>query len=375
MANVFTPGLKVSERAVIRKERKLPLRGEVLPVTGQRLKADDIVARTSLPGKVFPVNAANILSVMPAEVTHVLRKREGDEVAKGELIGESEGFLGFFRSQLASPVEGTIESISKVSGQIMLREKPVEVAIDAYVDGVVEELIPGEGVVVKTVAMQIQGIIGLGGEVKGEIMMLAASPDAMLDAGDFGGQHRGKVVVGGGFLTRAGFERARELGVKAVVTGGFHFDDIRRILGYELGVAITGTEKLGTTLVITEGFGQIGMARRTWELLRSREGQRASVNGATQIRAGVMRPEVIVTWPEGTEAVDERGQEVKGIDVGSLIRCIRYPYFGRIGRVSALPHELQRMASETMVRVLEVEFEGGERAVVPRANVEAIEGS
>jgi hypothetical protein len=50
------------------------------------------------------------------------------------------------------------------------------------------------------------------------------------------------------------------------------------------------------------------------------------------------------------------------------------PYFGRIGCVSALPAELQRVESGAQVRVLVVEFEDGEKVVVPRANVEMIEG-
>jgi hypothetical protein len=49
------------------------------------------------------------------------------------------------------------------------------------------------------------------------------------------------------------------------------------------------------------------------------------------------------------------------------------PYFGQIGRVSGLPAELQEVESGARVRVLEVEFDGGERVVVPRANVELIE--
>jgi len=52
---------------------------------------------------------------------------------------------------------------------------------------------------------------------------------------------------------------------------------------------------------------------------------------------------------------------------------IREPYFGRIGRVTALPPELQKLETEAMVRVLEVEFDDGTRATIPRANVELIE--
>jgi len=155
-----------------------------------------------------------------------------------------------------------------------------------------------------------------------------------------------------------------------VVCGGFAYQDVKDLLGYDVGVAVTGTEALPTTLVVTEGFGDIAMARATFELFQSLDGRRASINGATQIRAGVIRPEVMV--PD--ESAHDSAQEIAaaGLEVGSPVRCIRAPYFGRIGTVSALPVELETMPSETKVRVLEVDL-GGERIRVPRANVEVIE--
>jgi hypothetical protein len=62
-----------------------------------------------------------------------------------------------------------------------------------------------------------------------------------------------------------------------------------------------------------------------------------------------------------------------GLEPGSLVRAIREPWFGRIGRVVELPHELRALETEALVRVLVVEFEGeGGSAVMPRANVERI---
>src|SRR5262245_57783519 len=168
--------------------------------------------------------------------------------------------------------------------------------------------------------------------------------------------------------------RARELGVAAVVVGGFDDRDLRQLLGRDLGVAITGAEDLGLTLVLTEGFGRIRMAERTRRLLESHEGEQASVSGATQIRAGVMRPEIVI--PRASAAAGERrsGPASLGIEVGSLLRIIREPYFGRIARVVELQSELQPLETEARVRVMTVEFaDDHARAVVPRANVELIE--
>ncbi|MDI6739286.1 MAG: hypothetical protein QME74_02865 [Candidatus Edwardsbacteria bacterium] len=45
----------------------------------------------------------------------------------------------------------------------------------------------------------------------------------------------------------------------------------------------------------------------------------------------------------------------------------------RAADTSARPHELQKLESESYARILEVEFEDGTKAIVPRANVELIE--
>ena len=171
-----------------------------------------------------------------------------------------------------------------------------------------------------------------------------------------------------------GYRAAREAKVAAIVVGGMHYRDIKEILGYELGVAITGHEKLGTTVVVTEGFGEIAMAGGTHALLGKLEGELAAANGATQIRAGVIRPEVVV--PIGKRpAGAETAVEEMAITVGSLIRVIRAPWFGRLATVVELPSELEKMESETMVRVLRARFVDGAEAVLPRSNVERIEKS
>jgi len=173
--------------------------------------------------------------------------------------------------------------------------------------------------------------------------------------------------------------RARELGVASLVIGGIHDKDLRELLGYDLGVAITGTEQVGFTLVITEGFGTIPMATKTFELLAKHAGQKASISGATQIRAGVIRPEIIIPRQADAEAMipvqaTASANERTGITVGSQVRVIRDPLFGRIGQVVELPAELKQIETESVVRVLEVKFADGTSAIIPRANVEIIQG-
>jgi hypothetical protein len=45
---------------------------------------------------------------------------------------------------VVAPSAGTVESVSHVTGQVMFREPPVPIVIDAYVDGVVDSYLAGD---------------------------------------------------------------------------------------------------------------------------------------------------------------------------------------------------------------------------------------
>jgi hypothetical protein len=374
MAHAYTPGLKVTRKTVLRKERRLPLPGEVVVKVGDKVSAETVVAKTELPGNVQPINVAGLLSIPPQEINSVMIKKVNDPVKKGEPIAESKSFFGLFKNTVTSPVDGYIESISNITGQVILREPPIPITVNAYIDGTVIEVIPNEGVVVETTASFIQGIFGIGGETIGEILVVAKSPDEELTKEKITPEMKGKILIGGSYVTSEALREAVKCGVKGVVVGAIDDKNLKDFLGYDIGVAITGNEQKGITLMITEGFGKLPMAKRTFELFLELNGKKASMNGATQIRAGVIRPEVIVAIPEEQIVSEESEEELsQGLAIGTIVRVIREPYFGRIGKVTALPPELQIIETEAKVRVLELEFDNGERVIVPRANVEIIE--
>lgn len=374
MAHAYTPGLRVTDRAVITKHRILPLKGKVLKQVGDEVVRDEVVARTELPGKVEILNAVGRLGISPEDIESVMLKKEGDPITKGEKIAETKGLWGLFKSRIESPIDGSIESMSKVTGQVLLRHPPIPVEVTGYVNGRVSAVVEGEGIEVTTHAAFVQGIFGIGGETWGPLKFAVDSADRVLTPDDIRPEHKDVILVGGAFASHSAIHRAIEVGAKGLVVGGIHDEDLRQILGYDLGVAITGTEEIGITLVLTEGFGQIRVSDRTWATLKRCEGRTASISGATQIRAGVLRPEIIIPH-EDQEAASDAGEGggASAIEIGSNVRVIRQPYFGRVGVVHSLPSALQKIESETMARVLEVKFPDGSVLVVPRANVELIE--
>ena len=368
MAYAYSPGLKVLKSTVLRRNRRLPIKGQTLVKIGDKVGAEQVVLKTELPGKADVVNVMSLLGCQPHEVKQFMVKPIGEHVEKGELLAMRAAFFGLFKTRIESPMSGTIESVSDVSGQVVMRGAPVPVDVKAYIDGKVVEADEGEHVTVEVTGSFIQGIFGVGGETYGRIVVASKTPDDILDENSFTEGMKGAVVVGGSLITYNGLQKAIEVGVNAVVVGGFDDADLKKFLGFDLGVAITGPEELGLTLVLTEGFGQIPMADKTFALLKECEGKNASVNGATQIRAGVMRPEIIVARDEEASMKENEAKLI--LDIGTRVRVIREPYFGLFGTVTALPAELTKLPTESLARVLDLKFDDGTVATVPRANVE-----
>ena len=232
-----------------------------------------MVAETFMDGDITPMNIANRLSCTPADVPLLMLKQVGEHVGKNEKIAESKGIFGMFKSAATADAAGTIESISSSTGQVMIRGKAIPVQVKAYLSGTVSEVFLNEGCVVENEVMLVQGIFGVGGETSGILRSACESHEHDLTADLITAEMSGAVVIGGARVTVDALRRAREVGAMAVVSGGIDDADLRNFLGFDLGVAITGSENLGITVVITEGFGEIAMAKRTHGLLCAPGGQ------------------------------------------------------------------------------------------------------
>lgn len=370
MGSAYTPGLTVSGDIVVRRTRRLPIKGEVLVKPGDKVNPDQVVAVAMLPGILQTIKLGEKLGMEPKDAIELFRLKIGEPVEKGQVVAESKGFMGMFKSTVLSDHTGTVEALSEVTGNVLVREPSIPVDVKAYIQGEVAEIMPEEGAIVESRGAMVQGIFGIGGERTGVIRVAVSGPSETLDAGAVCDDDAGKILIGGRGVTLDALEKASKVGASGIVAGGVKDSDLIKFLGYDIGVAITGQEAINLTLVVTEGFGFLAMADRTFELFKTLEGQTASINGATQIRAGVIRPEVIVPLA-GHESAHQAGGGVYELKIGTPIRVIREPYFGQLGVVTDLPAQLMVVESGTEVRVLKAKIEG-EEVLVPRANVEII---
>ncbi len=375
MSAGYTPGLTITEQTTIKRRRELSLLGEVKVKVGDIVKANDIVARAELPGELHILRIGDELGLTPEEVHAGFLVGDGEYVHQGTTLCMHKGLFGLFKSTYVAPEEGKVEMLSQSTGNLGIRKAPKELSLDAYVSGKVVEVVEGKAVVIESHAGLVQGIFGVGGERYGEILVLPEKAELVIEVSDIPADVRGKVLVAAGRPTADALNRAREQGATGFVVGSIDDRDLTVFVGYEIGLALTGDEPTSMTLIITEGFGDMRMSARAFEVLKRFQGKLASINGVTQVRAGAMRPEVLVCYEKMvTPGTQVTAAEVDhGFVVGRKVRAIRVPYFGWMGKVMKVPKELVELETGAMARVVTIIFENEvvERTL-PRANIEML---
>ncbi len=385
MSQALTPTLRVAAETIVRKTRELPVPGRVLCAPGDAVAADTVVARAELPGDLFILRIPEALGIEPDEALKSLAVNEGDRIEEGDLLCEHAGLFGLFRSRFHAPVCGTVEFIAPRTGHVGVRLAPHAIELSAYVAGTVSAVEPHKSVTIESRGAFIQGIFGVGGERFGPIRMLDGGPKTLLGPAKISDDVSGQVLVGGTRPTLEALQRAARNGAAGLVVGSIDDYALTGYLGYELGMAVTGHEDVPMTVIVTEGFGWLPVAERTHALLRRLEGRAASINGATQVRAGAVRPEIIVARTEepagsgggrdaGSGAVPPAtsGDSATGLRVGGFVRIIREPHFGVAAEIVALPTEPQPIETGARTRVLDARLPDGTLVTVPRANVELL---
>ena len=369
MGNAFTPGLTISPHVKIRKTRRLPVKGEVVVKLGDKVEPETVVAKVDLPGTLAVVKAANILGCGPDQLEKFVLKKAGDPIKKEELLASRTVFFNLITNNVTSPIDGSLEYISKLSGNIGVRGVPKPIFCHAYISGEIVEIMEEEGVVIETYGALVQGIFGVGGERHGKLLWFD-NGRSILTADMLPENLEGKIIMFPGKIDGSVLYAAEKKGILGIVGAGIVDSELMGFLGFDIGVAVTGEEEIPFTLVLTEGFGDLVMPERTAHLLRALDCHVAAINGATQIRAGVIRPELIVPGYETKEDLHVNNSELKP---GVRVRLIRRPHFGQIGRVHELIEKPMEIGTGSKVRVLSVDMGEGKIITVPRANVEILD--
>jgi transcription antitermination factor NusG len=347
----------------LKRERRLPIAGEVLVAVGDSVEPADIIARGPQKSETCVIDVAKSLSVSEHQAGQYMQKEIGDTVEIGEVIAAKKGPIGLLGKTCRAPVSGSIIAINR--GQVLLqsmvkesRETAKESELPALIRGKVVEIINGYGAVIETKAGLIEGIWGWGGASTGLLKVLVNSRDEPLTTAAIDIASQGHILVGGTSIDQAALLRAAEVKVSGIVVGSVH-------------ASLAELEpKLPYPVLITEGLGQVPMAAVIFELLRSYDGEMAYIRGPLKSDGRQKRPELLI-FPATRGQVTPVDRSTL-LQEGTTVRVTREPYMGRVGKVKSIPNKSRLMESGIALRSAEIDLGDGERVFVPIANLERI---
>jgi hypothetical protein len=347
---------RVARSMVVRRERMLPLRGEVLVGTGSRVEPSDIVASAMLPSGIHLLNVAKALSISNEDLPRHLRVNVGDLVAEGDVLAAARGPTPFFRRTFRSPIRGMVVAISK--GRLLVQSSRSTLELEAHYKGTVINVMSGLGAIIEAHGALVQAIWGSGKEGFGLLKVVVKDPAESIDPEAIDVSCRDAVLVAGSFIGEEALDRAQEMQVEGIVVGGVDAGLLELACSMPFPV------------IATEGIGRIAIATPIFDLLEAHEGEEASIRGAMEARGGVVRPEIIIYVPQATgePVVESRPEFV--LTERSLVRIVRGRHFGKTGQALGVPSYAKEVESGGSFRGVEVKLEGGEAAFVPRANLE-----
>jgi len=241
------------------------------------------------------VPIADTLMIKPSIITNYLSIKQGEFVREGQIIAQivtesPTGAAGYIK--VHSPSTGFVKEINPVTGCVKIQYEADPFYLKAFVNGRINDVTGNQGVTIESNSIFLQGAIGFGGENTGR---LKVGYFVDLQASLAGTTSNENIIIAvKENLTPSMLEWIKIKNIKGVIAASIDNKEWVNYHKKEIGVAITGDEDLGYSIVLIEGFGTSQLDEKLFSYFEKFQDRNISINGRTQIRAGIIRPQIIL---------------------------------------------------------------------------------
>ena len=301
-------------------------------------------------------------------------------VAEGQLVNTGQPLLRGMDA--VAPMLCSVEHVSLAEGKLVLVPLFQPTQVQALMEGHVTEIPEASLCIISSVGHRFLGEVGYGGEASGTLRpVLGDSRD--LDAADIPTDISGCIVVARGGITETALAKLAELEISGLALGTINPVVLAAFCQdnplHKLGILM----KTPFPLILLQGFSG-PMPEHIYDQLESLQGRRSALDASTQLRAGVVRPELLVPLPEenfvvGANSIHPQGG---GYVVGEIIsrppyvgaRVIlkRDPYLGSEGFITAIQAKREATEAGTLATLAHVQLDDGSLCKVPLANCQLL---
>jgi hypothetical protein len=350
---MLAPVLHVLPLATIVRERTLPVAGKVNVHVNQRVNPTDVIAEASFAREHVLLDVARTFGVTPIAADKMIRVKEGDRLMQGTLVAESGGIIP---RSIKAPRAGRVMIAG--SGQVLMEVADTKIELRAGLPGMVTQVLPERGVIIRTAGALIQGVWGNGRIDNGLMVNLLEKPDDVLTAERLDVSLRGSVILGGHVRDAETLRAGAELPIRGLIISSL------------LSPLIVPAYQMRYPIIVMDGFGAMPMNSAAFRLLTTNNKREVTVNAEHFDRYSGNRPEVIIPLPISTEPPEPSSFET--FAVGQTVHLSRPPNAGMIGTLSNLPAGLSTLPNGLRTPAAEIKLENGETVLVPLVNLEVV---
>ncbi|MDO8597280.1 MAG: hypothetical protein Q7R45_11730, partial [Sulfuricaulis sp.] len=308
---MYAPTTHILALTVIQRERLLPVPGTVNVRAGQRVSATDVVAEARWAREHVLLDVARTLRISAAAADKLIQCKTGDELALNSLVASARGI---FPREMRTPREGRVVVVG--GGQILLEVGDVNIELRAGLPGLVTQVTPERGVMIRTAGSLIQGVWGNGRIETGLMISVMDKPDTILESSKLDVSQRGSVILGGACINPDALRAAAELPVRGLILSSLHTS------------LISLAQQMRFPIVAMEGIGTLPMNNPAYRLLSTNIKRELTVNAEAFDRYTGARPEVIIPLPITNEPPPPNN--IDSFAPGQQVRLRAAPHYGTV---------------------------------------------
>jgi hypothetical protein len=350
---MLAPVLHILPLTTIVRERTLPVAGKVNFNVNQKVSPTDVVAEANFARDHVLLNVARKLGVSTREADKLIMVKQGDRLAEGGLVAEGKGLI---KRSIRAPRAGRVVVVG--GGQVLMQVGDARIQLRAGMPGIVTQVIPERGVVIRTAGALIQGTWGNGRIESGLMTRKIEKADDVLTPDLLDVSLRGSVILGGHVRDLETLRNAAEMPVRGLIISSLN------------SALIQPAMQMRYPILVLDGFGTLPMNSAAFKLLTSNDRRELTVNAEYFDRYNGNRPEAIIPLPVQDEPDEPSDYDV--FAVGQQVRLRRSPHAGMIGSITNLPGGLSSLPSGLRAPAAEVKLENGSNALVPLVNLEVV---
>lgn len=343
--------LQIRSITHIRRSQSLPVPGNVRVHLGQNVFTGDLLAEVDIPTSHVSVDVVRSLGLSSAaEAEELIKWKVGETLEEKEIIAETGGM---FSRLIRTPAPGKIISIEK--GVVLIETGKRHETLTARFPGTITTIQKNQRISIEASGSLVQGVWGNEENAMGLLVNLVNAPDGALSPSSFGLEARGTIGLGGICVDEATFQQAASLPVAGL------------ILGSMPARLIPAARKMPFPILVTDGFGLMGMNAFAYRLLSTNHGREVTVNAVQpDMRKGI-RPEVFIPLPVEAQPANE----FREFKPGDWVRVTAYPYAGQTGQLENITSGTMVLSSGLRAQAAHVKL-NQENCTVPLANLEVI---